>query len=164
MQLCAQRGTPLIFLQNIMGFMVGRRYEAGGIAKDGAKMVMAVANAKVALPFHVLHYMSSCLFFLHQPHLADMLFAPSTCRSGFTATCEWQCPPPPPLGLAEDVTCSHVLQTACALLVLSGFERAKGNTAVSSHKQRHANMQQNECFCMCDRHRLGAVHHVMRHY
>ena len=47
MQLCAQRGTPLIFLQNIMGFMVGRKYEAGGIAKDGAKMVMAVANAKV---------------------------------------------------------------------------------------------------------------------
>lgn len=54
-QLCAQRGTPLIFLQNIMGFMVGRKYEAGGIAKDGAKMVMAVANAKVScvdLPDH----------------------------------------------------------------------------------------------------------------
>lgn len=47
-QLCAQRGTPLIFLQNIMGFMVGRKYEAGGIAKDGAKMVMAVANANVS--------------------------------------------------------------------------------------------------------------------
>ena len=47
-QLCAQRGTPLIFLQNIMGFMVGRKYEAGGIAKDGAKMVMAVANAAVS--------------------------------------------------------------------------------------------------------------------
>ncbi|KAL3134811.1 Methylcrotonoyl-CoA carboxylase beta chain, mitochondrial, variant 2 [Trebouxia sp. C0010 RCD-2024] len=46
-QLCAQRGTPLIFLQNIMGFMVGRKYEARGIAKDGAKMVMAVANANV---------------------------------------------------------------------------------------------------------------------
>ena len=46
-QLCAQRGTPLLFLQNIMGFMVGARYEAGGIAKDGAKMVMAVANAQV---------------------------------------------------------------------------------------------------------------------
>jgi 3-methylcrotonyl-CoA carboxylase beta subunit len=46
-ELCAQRGVPLIFLQNITGFMVGRRYEAGGIAKDGAKMVMAVANAKV---------------------------------------------------------------------------------------------------------------------
>ena len=38
---------PLIFLQNITGFMVGRQYEAGGIAKDGAKMVMAVANAQV---------------------------------------------------------------------------------------------------------------------
>ncbi len=46
-ELCCQRGIPLIFLQNIMGFMVGRKYEAGGIAKDGAKMVMAVACAKV---------------------------------------------------------------------------------------------------------------------
>ena len=40
-------GIPLVFLQNITGFMVGREYEAGGIAKDGAKMVMAVANAAV---------------------------------------------------------------------------------------------------------------------
>ncbi len=46
-QLCDQRGIPLIFLQNITGFMVGREYEAGGIAKDGAKMVMAVANTTV---------------------------------------------------------------------------------------------------------------------
>ncbi|MCC7168380.1 MAG: methylcrotonoyl-CoA carboxylase [Rhodospirillales bacterium] len=46
-QLCAQRGIPLVFLQNITGFMVGRKYEAGGIAKDGAKMVMAVACARV---------------------------------------------------------------------------------------------------------------------
>ena len=46
-ELCAQRQTPLIFLQNIAGFMVGRQYENGGIAKDGAKMVMAVANAPV---------------------------------------------------------------------------------------------------------------------
>jgi 3-methylcrotonyl-CoA carboxylase beta subunit len=46
-ELCAQRGIPLIFLQNITGFMVGRKYEAGGIAKDGAKMVTAVACAKV---------------------------------------------------------------------------------------------------------------------
>lgn len=46
-ELCSQRGTPLLFLQNITGFMVGRSYEAGGIAKDGAKMVMAVANASV---------------------------------------------------------------------------------------------------------------------
>ena len=46
-ELCAQRQTPLIFLQNITGFMVGRQYESGGIAKDGAKMVMAVANAPV---------------------------------------------------------------------------------------------------------------------
>jgi len=46
-ELCAQRGIPLVFLQNITGFMVGRKYEAGGIAKDGAKMVMAVSNANV---------------------------------------------------------------------------------------------------------------------
>jgi acetyl-CoA carboxylase carboxyltransferase component len=46
-ELCCQRGTPLLFLQNITGFMVGRQYEAGGIAKDGAKMVNAVANAAV---------------------------------------------------------------------------------------------------------------------
>jgi len=46
-QLCAQRGIPLLFLQNITGFMVGRKYEAGGIAKDGAKMVTAVACASV---------------------------------------------------------------------------------------------------------------------
>jgi 3-methylcrotonyl-CoA carboxylase beta subunit len=46
-ELCAQRGIPLIFLQNITGFMVGRKYESGGIAKDGAKMVTAVACAAV---------------------------------------------------------------------------------------------------------------------
>jgi 3-methylcrotonyl-CoA carboxylase beta subunit len=46
-ELCASRGIPLVFLQNITGFMVGREYVAGGIAKDGAKMVMAVANASV---------------------------------------------------------------------------------------------------------------------
>ena len=46
-ELCAQRKIPLVFLQNITGFMVGRKYEAGGIAKDGAKMVTAVATAAV---------------------------------------------------------------------------------------------------------------------
>jgi acetyl-CoA carboxylase carboxyltransferase component len=46
-ELCAQRGTPLVFLQNITGFMVGKEYENGGIAKDGAKLVMAVACAEV---------------------------------------------------------------------------------------------------------------------
>src|SRR5437588_556109 len=46
-ELCAQRGIPLVFLQNITGFMVGRKYEAGGIAKDGAKMVTAVATTNV---------------------------------------------------------------------------------------------------------------------
>ena len=46
-ELCAQRRIPLVFLQNITGFMVGRKYEAGGIAKDGAKLVTAVATAKV---------------------------------------------------------------------------------------------------------------------
>ncbi|MEQ9121757.1 MAG: carboxyl transferase domain-containing protein, partial [Alphaproteobacteria bacterium] len=43
-ELCGQRGIPLIFLQNLTGFMVGQQYEAGGIAKDGAKMVTAVAT------------------------------------------------------------------------------------------------------------------------
>ena len=46
-ELCNQRGVPLVFLQNITGFMVGRQYERGGIAKDGAKMVHAVANSVV---------------------------------------------------------------------------------------------------------------------
>ena len=46
-ELCAQRGIPLVFLQNITGFMVGRKYENGGIAKDGAKLVTAVATAQV---------------------------------------------------------------------------------------------------------------------
>ncbi|MFQ3234940.1 MAG: 3-methylcrotonyl-CoA carboxylase beta subunit [Paraglaciecola sp.] len=46
-ELCAQRKIPLVFLQNITGFMVGKQYEAGGIAKHGAKMVTAVACAQV---------------------------------------------------------------------------------------------------------------------
>ncbi len=46
-ELAAQRGIPLVFLQNITGYMVGKKYEAGGIAKDGAKMVTAVATAAV---------------------------------------------------------------------------------------------------------------------
>jgi 3-methylcrotonyl-CoA carboxylase beta subunit len=46
-ELCCQRGIPLVFLQNITGFMVGKKYESGGIAKDGAKMVTAVACAQV---------------------------------------------------------------------------------------------------------------------
>ncbi len=46
-ELCCQRRVPLVFLQNITGFMVGRKYEAGGIARDGAKMVTAVACASV---------------------------------------------------------------------------------------------------------------------
>ena len=46
-ELCCQRRIPLIFLQNITGFMVGQKYESGGIAKDGAKLVTAVACAKV---------------------------------------------------------------------------------------------------------------------
>ena len=46
-ELCDQRGVPLLFLQNISGFMVGRDYEAGGIAKDGAKMVAAVSTTRV---------------------------------------------------------------------------------------------------------------------
>ncbi len=46
-ELCNQRGIPLVFLQNISGFMVGREYENGGIAKDGAKLVTAVACSVV---------------------------------------------------------------------------------------------------------------------
>ncbi len=46
-ELCSQRKIPLVFLQNITGFMVGRKYEAGGIAKDGAKLVTAVACSRV---------------------------------------------------------------------------------------------------------------------
>ena len=46
-ELCCQRKIPLVFLQNITGFMVGQKYESGGIAKDGAKLVTAVATAKV---------------------------------------------------------------------------------------------------------------------
>jgi acetyl-CoA carboxylase carboxyltransferase component len=47
LELCNSRGVPLVFLQNVTGFMVGRQYERGGIAKDGAKMVHAVANSVV---------------------------------------------------------------------------------------------------------------------
>ena len=46
-ELCNQRGIPLLFLQNITGFMVGKKYESGGIAKDGAKLVTAVSTTKV---------------------------------------------------------------------------------------------------------------------
>jgi 3-methylcrotonyl-CoA carboxylase beta subunit len=46
-ELCCQRGIPLVFLQNISGFMVGKKYESGGIARDGAKLVTAVSCARV---------------------------------------------------------------------------------------------------------------------
>ena len=46
-ELCCQRKIPLVFLQNITGFMIGKKFEAGGIAKDGSKMVAAVTNAQV---------------------------------------------------------------------------------------------------------------------
>jgi acetyl-CoA carboxylase carboxyltransferase component len=46
-QLCNQTDTPIVFLQNITGFMVGRRYEEGGIIKDGAKLINAVSNSTV---------------------------------------------------------------------------------------------------------------------
>jgi len=46
-ELCCQRGIPLVFLQNVTGFMVGKKYETGGIARDGAKMVTAVSCAQV---------------------------------------------------------------------------------------------------------------------
>jgi 3-methylcrotonyl-CoA carboxylase beta subunit len=47
MNLCSQRSIPLVFLVNVSGYMVGEKAERGGIAKDGAKMVRAVARAKV---------------------------------------------------------------------------------------------------------------------
>jgi 3-methylcrotonyl-CoA carboxylase beta subunit len=53
-ELCCQRGIPLVFLQNITGFMVGRKYENGGIAKDGAKMVTAVATCAQVPKFTVI--------------------------------------------------------------------------------------------------------------
>src|SRR5260370_38322847 len=46
-ELCAQRGIPLVFLQNITGFMVGRKYESGGMANDGAKTVTAVPSSEL---------------------------------------------------------------------------------------------------------------------
>ena len=46
-ELCGQRKIPLVFLQNISGFMVGKKYEEGGIAKDGAKLVTAVSTVNV---------------------------------------------------------------------------------------------------------------------
>ena len=51
-QLCNQTDTPLVFLQNITGFMVGSRYEQGGIIKDGAKLINAVSNSTVPAPHH----------------------------------------------------------------------------------------------------------------
>ena len=99
-----------------------------------------------------------------------MLCKPSTCRSGFTAV-NGSAPPRPspsshPLSLLEggNVTCSHVIQTACALHVLSGLEQAKSKTVACSHKQCPADMQQIECFCMCATHKLGAVHHAMHRH
>ncbi|MGY4595408.1 3-methylcrotonyl-CoA carboxylase beta subunit [Bradyrhizobium sp. GM22.5] len=53
-ELCCQRGIPLVFLQNITGFMVGKKYEAGGIARDGAKLVTAVATASSVPKFTVV--------------------------------------------------------------------------------------------------------------
>jgi len=78
-----------------MGFMVGRKYEAGGIAKDGAKMVMAVANAKVTLPLHVLHYMSLWLSFLRQPHLLTISMYPALVGQASQLPVNGSAPPPP---------------------------------------------------------------------
>jgi len=71
-QLCSQREIPLVFLQNVNGFMVGQKYEAGGIAKDGAKMVMAVANAQVRTcpphcPPFLSHLAMPCHASTHSP-------------------------------------------------------------------------------------------------
>ena len=79
-ELCCQRRIPLLFLQNIVGFMVGRDYEAGGIAKDGAKMVTAVACAERAedhrdrrrqLRRRQLRHVRPCLLAALPVHLAE---------------------------------------------------------------------------------------------
>ena len=65
-ELCNQRGIPLLFLQNITGFMVGRKYENGGIAKDGAKMVRVILHCSdLSIPFQLK--MHSAITLLTQP-------------------------------------------------------------------------------------------------
>ena len=80
-ELCAQRGIPLVFLQNITGFMVGRKYENGGIARDGAKMVTAVATAAVP-KFTVRH--RRLLRRRQLRHVRPRLLARASCGCGRT--------------------------------------------------------------------------------
>jgi acetyl-CoA carboxylase carboxyltransferase component len=63
--LCAKRKIPLVFLQNITGFMIGRESEAAGIAKHGAKMVTAVASGTKILVFQLMQI----LFYINSPLL-----------------------------------------------------------------------------------------------
>ena len=62
-ELCCQRNIPLLFLQNITGFMVGKEAEAGGIAKHGAKLVTAVACAQVEMSPHPSLYWLRQLYY-----------------------------------------------------------------------------------------------------
>ena len=80
-ELCCQRQIPLVFLQNISGFMVGQKYEAGGIARNGAKMVTAVACAQVPKIHRdhrrlvrrwQLRHVRACLFAAFLVHLAQL--------------------------------------------------------------------------------------------
>ena len=81
-ELACQRKIPLIFLQNISGFMVGGKYEAGGIAKDGAKLVTAVASAEVP----EVHRADRRLVRGRQlRHVRPRLFARASCSPGPTA-------------------------------------------------------------------------------
>ena len=80
-ELCCQRRIPLLFLQNITGFMVGREYEAGGIAKDGAKMVTAVACAQVP---KITVIVGGSLRRRQLRHVRPRLFARASCSPGRT--------------------------------------------------------------------------------
>ena len=80
-ELACQRRTPLVFLQNISGFMVGGKYEAGGIAKDGAKMVTAVATASVP-KFTVL--IGGSFGGRQLRHVRAAPMAPGSCSAGPT--------------------------------------------------------------------------------
>jgi 3-methylcrotonyl-CoA carboxylase beta subunit len=81
-ELCSQRKIPLVFLQNITGFMVGRKYEAGGIAKDGAKMVTAVATTNVP---KITMIVGGSFGAGQLRHVRPGLFARASCGPGPTA-------------------------------------------------------------------------------
>jgi 3-methylcrotonyl-CoA carboxylase beta subunit len=80
-ELCCQRKIPLVFLQNITGFMVGRKYENEGIARNGAKMVTAVATASRA---QVHHHHRRQLWRRQLRHVRPRLSARASCGCGPT--------------------------------------------------------------------------------